>query len=68
MYEATISDVLAGMFAHDMQYVCNFDEDRHAMQSSKAVTAKYLNAQWAGIYDGEERSWETTPIKQMSAS
>ena len=47
VYEATISDIFTKVFAHDMQYACNLDDDLHSTQLVKTVAAKFLSVRIA---------------------
>ena len=42
VYEATIADIFSNLFAHDMNYASNLDEDLHSTQLIKAIASQYL--------------------------
>ena len=42
VYEATVSGIFGELFAHDMQYACNLDDDLHSTQLTKTIASKYL--------------------------
>ena len=43
VYEATIADIFHDLFAHDLNYATNLDEDLHSTQLIKAIASKYLS-------------------------
>ena len=47
VYEATVSDIFSHLFAHDLQYACNLDEDLHSTQLMKGIASKYLSLRLA---------------------
>ena len=42
VYEATIDDIFHGLFAHDMEFATNLDEDLHSSQLIKEIASRYL--------------------------
>ena len=42
VYEATTSNVFAGLFSHDMEFATNLDEDLHSSQLIKEIASKFL--------------------------
>ena len=53
VYEATIADIFSNLFAHDMNYASNLDEDLHSTQLIKAIASQYLKIRFGLLRYGE---------------